>query len=595
MTKLVRILSLGLMLALLMTLAGVVVAQDGSELPGPGEGGIVVRPNTRGSGNIGPLVTIRCSGVDCADINALIYPGLIGLDPETQQYAPNLPGTLATDWEISEDGTTYTFFLRDDLTWNDGTPITAEDVFFTWEAMQNPEAIGLSSSYATMASLLVDAEVIDDYTIALSFEEPNCDSLRYTSMPVVPAHAFGYGEEGFDFSALAGSPFDREPTITYGPFQFTRIEPGTAIYLEDDQNYVQAYDGFVRPSGFVYLDVPDEVVSIERFLTFQPGEINYISEPSGSVIPQILASEAQALSAPGRTWHYVALNLADPSNPQNGLDENGNPIDQGNHPIFGDVRVRQALQHAIDINQIIEGPLNGEATAMTADNIPTAWTIHPDLERRAFDLDTARALLDEAGWVSTGDPLEAGGDGLRTCQGCEYAEEGSPLTFELMNVGDVRNDVSILLQDMFADIGVQVEVVVLDFNTMYDNNMGAQTYDAAVAGWRGALPFNPDQRSFFGAENDVTNTVTGDAYGFNFPSYYNARVEELYDVITFGSCDPDEIQAAAWEAQEILWEEQPYLWLYAFNSLYATAPNVANFAPLPNFGAWNIDTWAVVE
>ncbi len=594
MSKFARILSLVLVLAFALSTAGAVMAQD-QELPGAGEGGIIIRGNTRGSTNLGPLVSIRCSGVDCADVYGLMFPSLLGVSPQSQNLEVGVPGTIATDYEVSEDGLTYTFSLREDLTWSDGEAITAEDVYFVWEALQQGQTIGMSSSFSPYAAALVGAEIVDDYTIALQFEERNCVALQRSALPVLPAHAFGYTYEdraNFDWASMVGHPMDRNPSVTYGPFKFTRIEPGTGVYLEADQNYsADAIDGLVRPTGFVYLDTPDQNVMIERFIAFQPGDINYVSEPDASTFTTIEEAGAQFFSAPGRVWHYVALNLADPANPQNGLDEEGNPIDQGQHPIFGDVRVRQALQHAINIDEIINGPLNGNATAMVAGTIPTAYTIHPDLERRPFDLEAARALLDEAGWVATGDALVDGGDGLRTCQGCETAEEGTELDFDMMNVGDIRNDVAIILQDQFAEIGVRVNVVVLDFNTMYDDNMGAQIYDSAVAGWRGALPFDPDQRSFFGAENDIF----GEGYGFNFPSYYNAELEELGAEINSGSCEQEDIIAAAHRIQEILYEEQPYLWLYAFNSGYAAAPNIANFAPVPNFGAWNIDQWAVVQ
>ena len=592
--NMLRFVGLSLTLIIVLSLSLMVLAQDA---PAAGSGGAVVRGNTRGSANLGPLVPIRCSGVDCADANNVMWPSLIGLDPQTLQYGPGpeIGNTLASGWTIADDGLSVTVNLRDDMTWSDGTPITAEDVYFSWEAMQQGQAVGLSSSYATAAETLTSAEVIDPQTIVFGVDTPNCEVMRQVALvSPLPAHAYGYVRgEDFDWGSMIDHPFDDAPTVTSGPFNFERVEPGTAVYLSANPDYdaPDATAGHTIPNSWVYVDTPDENVMIERFLAFQPGDINFVVEPGGG-FDQILSSNAQSFQAPGRVWHYVALNLADPNNPQNGLDEDGNPIDQGHHPIFGDVRVRQALQNAINIDEIINGPLAGYATAMVSSTIPTAYTIDSTLERRPFDLDAARALLDEAGWKSTGDPLVDGGDGLRTCDGCMYAEAGSPLEFELMNVGDIRNDVSVILQDQFAQIGVKVDVVVLDFNTMYDNNMGAQTFDAAVAGWRGSLPFEPDQRSFFGASNDLF----GEGYGFNFPSYYNARFEELGEkVATLPGCNEEERIAAAQEMTKILWEDQPYLWLYARNSLYAAAPNVQGFQPYPDQGTWNIDAWNVEE
>ncbi|MDX1992862.1 MAG: ABC transporter substrate-binding protein [bacterium] len=597
MSKLYRLVALAVILALALSVGMVLVnAQD--DVPGPGEGGLAIRGNTRGSANLGPLVYLRCSGVDCADVNAWLWPAMIALDPNTQNYTVGEFGALANSYEVSEDGLTYTFSLRQDAFWNDGTPITATDLYFAWEASQQGEGVGLSSSYAPQAAQVTGAEIIDDYTIAFSFDASQCDALRQlAAYSALPAHAFGYTAGGdFDWASMIDHPFDDAPAVTGGPFNFDRLEPGTAIYLSANLNYYDPTGDYVVPQGLVFVDTPDDNVQVERLLANQDGDINFVYEPGGAVFTTLReASDAgsiQYFQAPGRVWHYVALNLADPANPQNGLDEDGNPIDQGRHPIFGDVRVRQALQHAINIDEVINGPLNGNATAMVAGTIPTAYTLNPDLARRPFDLEAARALLDEAGWTSTGDPLVEGGDGLRTCTACETADSGTPLSFEIMHVvNDVRGEVAVVLQNQFAQIGVEVIVTPLDFNTMYDNNMGAQTFDAAVAGWRGELPFNPDQRGIFGAENDIF----GEGYGFNFPSYYNARLEELGELIATGNCDEQARIDAAYEVQQILYEEQPYLWLYALDSAYAATNNVQGFDPRPGLGQWNLDAWNITS
>lgn len=582
---------------LFVLVVGLTTAQD-DQLPGPGAGGPVIRGNTRGSGNLGALMPLRCNGVDCADPNVLIWPTLIAINPETLEFEPNVPGSLATGWERSEDGLTFTVSLRQDATWNDGTPITAEDVYFAWEAMQNADLIGLSGGLLPAAQALVGAEVIDPYTIAFQFDQPNCDAVRrMASVPPVPAHAYGYTRGAdFDWVSMVNHPMDSEPTVTAGPFNFMSVEPGTAVYLTANTDFWDpTNDQYVVPAGFAYIDVPDFNVMAERFLSLQPGDLNYIHEPDPSIFNTLKDAEGtvQVYTAPGRVWHYLALNIADPSNPQPGLDENGNPIDQGKHPLFGDLRVRQAIQYAINVDEIIDGPLGGNGTPMVSSTIPTAYTIHPTLERRTFDLDEARRLLDEAGFESTGDPLVEGGDGLRTCTTCENAAPGTEFSFALLNPGGVRNDVSILVQAQLARLGIAVEVSPLDFNTLYDLNLGAQVYDAAIAGWRGELPFNPDQRSFFGAASDVPST---DNSGSNYTSYYNARLEELGQFMANGEgCDRDEIIAAAHEVQEILWEEQAYVWLYALNDMYAANPGIQGFAPFPSQGAWNLDAWNVVS
>lgn len=600
MKNIYRILALSLVLAMVLTAGLLVVAQEET---GPGEGGVVIRGNTRGSANLGSLIPIRCSGVDCSDVNALMWPSFVGLDPVTQNYIPDLEGQgqIVNGWEVAEDGVTYTFTLREDAFWNDGEQITAEDVYFAWLATRQGEAIGLSSSYASVPQDIIEAEIVDDFTIQFTFARQDCEALRtFASLAPLPAHAFGFDMadmDTYDWTQFIDHPFDDEPAVTSGVFNFFRAEPGTAVYLQANLDYWDPNGDFVSPQGFVYLDTPDETVLVERFLTFQEGEPNFVFEPTAN-FATLRESDAQFYESPGRVWHYVGLNIADPTNPQNGLADplsewnaETNPhIDQGLHPIFGDLLVRQALQYAVNIEEVINGALNGDASPMVGSTIPTAYTIHPELERRPFDLDQARALLDQAGWTSTGDPLVDGGDGLRTCTACATAEAGTPFSFTIVNPGGPRNDVSVILQASFAQIGVQVEVQPLDFNTLYEDNMGAQTYDAAVAGWRGSLPFDPDQRSFFGAQNDIY----GEGYGFNFPSYFNEEFETLGGMVnTIEGCDLQERIEIAWRMQEILWEEQPYLWLYALNSVYAAAPQINGFAPFPNFGQWNISSWVV--
>ncbi|MEQ8674266.1 MAG: ABC transporter substrate-binding protein [Aggregatilineales bacterium] len=608
MKNLTRFLILSIVMGLIVALGATTVGAQDDEVPGPGEGGAVIRGNTRGSANLGSLVWIRCDGVDCSDPGSLIWPSLLALDPVTQNYSPDLQGQgqVANGWSISDDGTVYTFTLREDAFWTDGQPITAEDFYFAWDATQNGEAVGMSSSYSLIQRDVVNAEIVDDYTIAFTMREATCNALSTLAFNALPAHAYNYSSENtidYDWGQLVGHPFDTDPTVTSGPFNFFRADPGTAILLSANPDYWDNNGEYTIPEGWVYVDVLDETVLVERFLSGQEGEPNLVFEPTANfgTLRDAQAQGFQYFESPGRIWHYMALNHADPSNPVNGLEDvtglpgaDNLPLDQGNHPLFGDVRVRQAIQYAINIDEIINGALSGDATPMVSGTIPTAFTIHPTLERRPYDVDAARALLDEAGFVSTGDPIVDGGDGLRTCQGCLYADEGTPFVFQLDNPGGPRNDVAILVQAQLARLGIEVNVQSLDFNTLYDNRLGAQVFDAAIAGWRGGLPFDPDQRNFFGAQNDLVDD-TGSA-GFNYTSWYNERFEELGEMVNqVVGCDVAEQQAIAYEMQEIMWEEQPYVWLYALNTVYAAAPNVEGFAPYPSFGDWNVDAWVVNE
>ena len=135
---------------------------------------------------------------------------------------------------------------------------------------------------------------------------------------------------------------------------------------------------------------------------FFAGELTYVdSVPQANrddVKARGAAGEFQTYETPAGTIRFLSLNTADPSNPQDGLDEDGNPIDQGNHPILGDVRVRQALNYGMNFDEINEGAFFNTGVPVASHVRPTDWSFPAGLEPYPFDPETAMALLDEAGF-----------------------------------------------------------------------------------------------------------------------------------------------------------------------------------------------------
>src|SRR5205814_9079698 len=118
-------------------------------------------------------------------------------------------------------------------------------------------------------------------------------------------------------------------------------------------------------------------------------------------------------------------NLADPKNPQPAFDKDGKPIDQGHHPIFGDVAVRQAIAHAVDVPSMIKTIELGQATQMPSAFIPSSWAFDKTFEPIALDAKAAGDMLDKAGW-----PM--GANGIRAAKGAKYAPDGTPLRFTVL-------------------------------------------------------------------------------------------------------------------------------------------------------------------
>jgi peptide/nickel transport system substrate-binding protein len=535
----------------------------------PGEGSPVIEGNSSGSINLGPLNPLRCLGTDCSRITGLLFPTLVGADPTTANYAPDVQDALALSWDISEDGLEYTFKLRDDLKWSDGEPITAEDVVFSMNAILSNEIDSIYST--TLVDRIAGIEAIDDYTVKITFKEATCTALADSAFPIVPAHAFP------DFKSMVDNEFDKTPSVTSGVFSFLQAQPGERIALAANQDYKWSEDG-VYPQGFLYVDVPDTTVEVERFLA---GELNFTESVPVANRQQVRDSGVQYFDYPANSWSYIGLNSADPKNPQDGLDADGNPIDQGHHPLFGDVRVRRAIQLALDVKGIVDSALFGEGVQMAANELPTSWAADPDLKPVPHDADQAAALLDEAGF-----PM--GPDGIRVAnEDALYAEPGTPFKFELITAtgSETNTRVGTLVQDQLRQMGIEVEFTPMDFNTMVERSAG-QTYDAYLLGWQNSFPVDPDPSGILGPAADVVG------FGFNDVSYQNPEVADLMEQArVLPGCDQAARAEIYHQIQRHLQEDQPYIWLFTSQAMYAASPDMQGFAPYANLPLWNVYNW----
>lgn len=545
---------------------GLVNAQDEVQ---PGEGLPIVEGNSSGSINIGSLNPLRCLATDCATVTSMLFPTLIGVDFETGYYAPDAQDGLALDWSVSEDGLEYTFTLRQDLTWTDGEPITAEDVAFSMNAILSDEIESTIS--ANVIGTVTGVEALDDYTVKFTFAESACTALGDVNIPVVPAHVFE------SFVDMVDNSFDRDPSVSSGVFSFLGTEAGERVALQANQEYKWAPNGVI-PQGWIYLDVPSTTVEVERFLA---GELNLISVPSENRSQFRNNPDFQTFEYPANSWSYIGLNLADPANPQPAMDADGNPIDQGYHPLFGDNNVRRAIQHAIDVQGLIEGALFGEGVQMASYELPTSWALDPDLAPVAFDPEAAGAMLDAAGF-----PM--GADGIRVADDTAlYAEPGTRLSFELILEDSTESSqrTAALVQDQLLQVGIEVELNPLDFNTAIDL-IGGQTYDAYLLGWSNSFPADPDFSAIFSAEADEP------PFGFNDTSYANQKLFDLMEEArVLPGCDQETRAGLYHEIQSILQADQPYIWLFTSTVLVASSADVQNFNPYPNATRWNIHEW----
>ena len=560
-----KLLRITFLLAFVAVLAVSANAQDGG-------GGVLIGTNFGGDPtNMNPLISNNT--VELA-LNEFLFPSLFNINPETR--APMKGGRndqdngLALDWTISDDGLVYTFHLRDDVTWNDGTPVTAYDYKFTFDALASEET---SSPRTDVLQSVESIEAPDATTIVVTLKLASCRVIEeLDDFGILPQHVIEPLLEG-DFAKIDELDYNKNPNVTSGVFNFGALIPDDQTSLiRNDSHWMS-----VSLDGYIIRNVPDQVVGIEQFLA---GEVNSVGTAGSASVPAVRMQEFRDLAEAEEFQIYeyvddgltfVGFNLADRTNPVDGLDEDGSPIDQGAHPFFSDIRVRQAIAQAINYEDIIEGAAEGEAVQVNSFGTPALWGYDASIEPWQYNPEAALALLAEAGFVDDDNdpstPLIATEDAL-------YAEPGTPFEFQLLtNSGNlVREAAGTIIQDQLGQIGIAVDFQTQEFGALVQHLLG-QDFDAIMIGFT-----NLDQDT--DARNVFTPVGDGVGGGFNFVSYRNDRVTELYDqALALPGCDFAERQALYHEVSQILHDELPWLWLFAPNSMYAEANSVQNWQP----------------
>lgn len=556
--------------------------------------GVIVEGNTASATGVGSLNPLNCSTVNCQRLVDLLFPQFLAVDPATRYYTGSSGDrtALVADWEVTAANDFITFTLRDDLTWSDSTPITAYDVFYTYLATVDP-AVDDDTPWQSL-DWVVPIVPLDAQTLLVATEEMQCSAFHILDFHVIPVHVFEptfteavsdafsvdqsvaeqfdewITSEEFDYRVPYNHPFNNAPTVTGGRFTYERRLATEFIRL------VTA-DG---SQGFAYLDTDSQAQQVRQFLA---GEHNFIFEPPYRTRDDIRAADdVQIFEYPDDRWQYIGLNLADPTEPVSAVDEEGEPLDQGQHPVLSDPDVRRALQMTLNIEEIIEIALLGNGTALTANQPPSSWAYNPDLSPIAFDPAGAERLLEDAGWRYVN-------NNIRECVGCATAEDGTPLSFDILYTDSLllAPQLPQLIERQLFQAGIRANMVSVDFATLI-NAIFEQRYDAYIAFWDEPYPVDPDQSELFTPAGDVVDERV------NSGSYNNPQITDLMEQArTVPMCAVAERAEIYHEVQVILQEDQPYIWLFTPDIMVAARGGVANFDPRPQHPLLNIRDWIV--
>jgi peptide/nickel transport system substrate-binding protein len=370
-------------------------------------------------------------------LRELVFDGLVGLGPD---YVP-VPA-LAESWE-NPDPTTWVFHLRPGVKFHDGSPLTANDVKFTFDTILDEKFASPNRSFYTPIKKI---DVVDDLTVKFTLDQPYSPFLSYLTMPIVPKAIAEKDAAGF-----ANSP------VGTGPYKFVEWKRGDTITFEANPDY---WGGAPKTKNVVFKIVPDNSA---RVVALESGDLDFVQSPVSPQDVTRLQSEGKFAveRIPAAGYTYINLNCAD--------------------PILSDVKVRQALSYLVNREDITSSIYKGIGKVAKGPIPPGMWAYTEDLPTYTYDPAKAAQLLDEAGW-------KLGADGKR-------AKDGKPLkiTVRTHSEDPDRRQLIEVLQAELANVGIEADTNAVDFAT-YFADVQAGKYQMGVIGWLNLA--NPDQAMF---------------------------------------------------------------------------------------------------
>ncbi|GEK80171.1 ABC transporter substrate-binding protein [Agrococcus baldri] len=469
---------------------------------------------------------------------SLVYNGLFNVGPDFEPVP-----RLAESWDVSDDATSYTFHLRDGLTWSDDEPITADDVVFTYNLFADPDVaspnaapfagvVGYEDVQGGTADTLEGIVAEDDQTVTITLTEPTPGFLALfgSGYGILPEHILGDVEP----SGIMEHEFFTHPTVSSGPYVMTEFNVDENVVLEANPNYWSEVG-----IDTLYLQMVTSDVATAQLAT---GETDVVQ-----ISPQDLATVegldgVTVSSAPSPGFLRLLVNFQK----------------------FEDERIRQAFLYAIDRQGIIDGVLGGHGQTINS-TIMTPWALPDDLEAYEYDPEMAQSLLEEAGY--------------------DFSQE-LRLSW-IPGTADRDAAVGVVLENLKA-IGINAVANQIESANQLGMIENAE-YDLMVSG---GGTYTPDP------------TVSANALLCDrvFPAGGNTSLfcdEELDALLNQGAvtADEDERTAIYQDAVRLDNELVPYLWLYVPDTLWATSDRLQGFEPHGDFanGFWNAADWTVTD
>ena len=454
----------------------------------------------------------------------------------------DLEGELVESWQVSADQKTITFKLKPNLKWSDGKALTSADALWTWQTAIDEKT---RSPYASDFQLVKKAEAPDATTFSVTYEQAYAPALdSWAGLQILPKHLL----QGQDIHTTA---FARKP-VGSNYYKLTSWTTGENIKLSRNATSVL---GPAKIDNLVTRIIPD---SSAQFLELMAGNIDSMAlDPIkyARIIPARpeLKQKLALYKELGNSYTYMGFNLK--------------------RKPYDDVRVRKAINYAIDKQEIIDGVYLGLGIDIASPYKPgTRWS-NPDLKPYPYDPEKAKALLKQAGFI------DSDGDGV-------LERDGKPFSFEILtNQNKEREKSAVLIQRRLKDVGIQANVRAIEWASFISRFIKTGDFDVVILGW--GLGLDPDQFNIWHSSQQAPGQ-------FNFIGYNNPNIDKLLEQGRT-ELNPDKRQKIYHQFAKVLLEDSPIVYLsagYGLSAIHKRVKGIDNPAPPAGVG-WNSYDWYI--
>lgn len=484
-------------------------------------------------GDITNMIPMLSSDAGSHEVASNIYVSPLKYDKDL-----NIIPYAAESFKVLDEGKKIRITMRKDVVWEDGTPLTAEDVEFTYKLYVDPKT---PTAYAQDYLLVKKFTLIDKYTFEATYEKPLARILLSWMLDIMPKHLL----EGKDIS---NSPLSEKP-IGAGPFRFKQWDRGQKIVLEASDTY---FLGRPYLNEVVYRIIPDITT---MFLELKAGHLDMMS-----LTPQqyLYQTKSKYFEENFEKYRYLSFGYSF-------LGFNFK------NPLFKDVLVRRAISYAIDKEGLVKGVLFGQGKPTIGPYKPGTWVYNTEIEDYGYSPDKALKLLGEAGWVKNSDGV--------------LEKDGIPFMFTILtNQGnEERIKTATIIQSQLKDIGIQVTIRTVEWAAFIKEFLNKGRFDALILGWN--ILQDPDIST-------VWHSSRAEDGGLNFIKYINPELDKWLD-LGRNTLDMKVRKKVYDRVQEILHTDQPYCFLFVSYALPIIHKRFKGIEPAPAGITHNLDRWWV--